>query len=78
MRSLRALLVDVPPAYGRILARALEEAGWRLRVEHADGTDELTSALQRRGWGAVLYGGDGPHAVPARKARQRSARCGAA
>jgi EAL domain-containing protein (putative c-di-GMP-specific phosphodiesterase class I)/PAS domain-containing protein len=67
-RSLRALFVDVPPAYGRILVRALEEAGWRLRVEHADGTDELTAALQRRGWGAVLYGGDGPRAVPARKA----------
>ena len=68
MRSLRALLVDVPPAYGRILARAIEDAGWRLRVEHADGTGELTAALQRRGWGAVLYGGDGPRAVPARKA----------
>jgi EAL domain-containing protein (putative c-di-GMP-specific phosphodiesterase class I)/PAS domain-containing protein len=68
MRSLRALLVDVPPAYGRILARSLEESGWRVRVEHADGPDELSAALQRRGWGAVLYGGDGPRAVPARKA----------
>jgi EAL domain-containing protein (putative c-di-GMP-specific phosphodiesterase class I)/PAS domain-containing protein len=68
MRSLRALLVDVPPAYGRILVRAMEDAGWRVRVEHADGTDELTAALQQRGWGAVLYGGDGPRAVPARKA----------
>ncbi len=48
--------------------RALEDAGWRLRMEHADGPDELTAALQRRGWGAVLYGGDGPRAVPARKA----------
>jgi EAL domain-containing protein (putative c-di-GMP-specific phosphodiesterase class I)/PAS domain-containing protein len=67
-RSLRALLVDVAPAHGRIIVRAMEEAGWRLRVEHADGTDELTAALQRRGWGAVLYGGDGPRAVPARKA----------
>jgi EAL domain-containing protein (putative c-di-GMP-specific phosphodiesterase class I) len=67
-RSLRALFVDVPPAYGRILVRAMEEAGWRLRVEHADGPDELAAALQRRGWGAVLYGGDGPRAVPARKA----------
>ena len=46
----------------------MEDAGWRLRVEHADGPDELTAALQRRGWGAVLYGGDGPRAVPARKA----------
>jgi EAL domain-containing protein (putative c-di-GMP-specific phosphodiesterase class I)/PAS domain-containing protein len=67
-RSLRVLLVDVPPAHGRIILRAMEEAGWRLRVEHADGPDELTAALQRRGWGAVLYGGDGPRAVPARKA----------
>ena len=67
-RSLRALLVDVPPAHGRIILRAMEEAGWRLRVEHADGPDELAAALQRRGWGAVLYGGDGPRAVPARKA----------
>jgi PAS domain-containing protein len=67
-RSLRALLVDVPPAHGRVIARALEEAGWRLRTEHADGADALAAALRRRGWGAVLYGGDGPHAVPARKA----------
>jgi EAL domain-containing protein (putative c-di-GMP-specific phosphodiesterase class I)/PAS domain-containing protein len=50
------------------MARAMEEAGWRLSVEHADGPDELGAALQRRGWGAVLYGGDGPRAVPARKA----------
>jgi EAL domain-containing protein (putative c-di-GMP-specific phosphodiesterase class I) len=67
-RSLRALLVDVPPAHGRIIARAMEEAGWRLRIEHADGNGELVAALRRRGWGAVLYGGDGPQAVPARKA----------
>jgi PAS domain S-box-containing protein len=67
-RSLRALLVDVPPAHGRIIVRAMEEAGWRLRVEHADGPEELSTALQRRGWGAVLYGGDGVRAVPARKA----------
>ena len=58
-RSLRALLVDVPPAHGRIIARAMEEAGWRLRIEHADGTEALVAALRRRGWGAVLYGGDG-------------------
>ena len=67
-RSLRALLLDVPPAHARIIVRAMEEAGWRLRVEHADGSDELAGALQRRGWGAVLYGGDGPEPVPARKA----------
>jgi PAS domain S-box-containing protein len=67
-RSLRALLLDVPPAHGRIIVRAMEEAGWWLRVEHADGADELTAALRRRGWGAVLYAGDGPSPVPARKA----------
>jgi PAS domain-containing protein len=67
-RSLRALLVDVPPAHGRLITRALEEAGWRLRTEHADGADALVAALRRRGWGAVLYGGDGPQPVPARKA----------
>src|SRR5690349_16951414 len=67
-RSLRGLLVDVPPAHGRIIAHAMEEAGWRLRVEHADGAEALVAALRRRGWGAVLYGGDGPQAVPARKA----------
>ena len=67
-RSLRALLVDVTPAHGRIITRSMEDAGWLLSVEHADGPDELGAALQRRGWGAVLYGGDGPRAVPARKA----------
>jgi EAL domain-containing protein (putative c-di-GMP-specific phosphodiesterase class I)/PAS domain-containing protein len=67
-RSLRALLLDVPPAHARIIVRALEEAGWRVRAEHADGADALAKALQRRNWGAVLYGGDGPDPVPARKA----------
>src|SRR5689334_6126838 len=36
--------------------------------EHAEGADRLTTALQRRDWDAVLYAGDGPGAVPARKA----------
>jgi EAL domain-containing protein (putative c-di-GMP-specific phosphodiesterase class I)/PAS domain-containing protein len=67
-RSLHALLVDVPEAHGRLIVRAMEEAGWRLRVEHADGTDALEAALRQRGWGAVLYSGEGPQAVPARKA----------
>ena len=59
IRSLRALLVDVPPAHGRLIVRAMEEAGWRLRIEHADGADALVAraaaarlgrgALQRRG-----------------------------
>jgi EAL domain-containing protein (putative c-di-GMP-specific phosphodiesterase class I) len=67
-RSLRALLVDVPPAHGRLIVGAMEEAGWRLRTEHADGADALVAALRRRDWGAVLYSGEGPQAVPARKA----------
>src|SRR5215213_9929434 len=67
-RSIRALLVDVPHAHGRLIVGAMEEAGWRLRTEHADGADALVAALRRRDWGAVLYSGDGPQAVPARKA----------
>src|SRR3954470_700478 len=67
-RSLRALLVDVPPAHGRLIVRAMEEAGWRLRIEHADGAEQLEAALRGRGWGAVAYSGDGPQAAPARKA----------
>src|SRR3954465_13671118 len=67
-RSLHALLVDVPPAHGRLIVRAMEEAGWRLRAEHADGADQLVAARRRRGGGAVLYSGEGPQAVPARKA----------
>src|SRR4051812_26164822 len=67
-RSLHALLVDVPPAHGRLLVRAMEEAGWRGRTEHADGAEQLAAALRRRGWGAVLYSGEGPQAGPARKA----------
>jgi diguanylate cyclase (GGDEF)-like protein len=67
-KSLRALLVDVPPAHARVLERALAESGWRMHAEHAVGADGLSAALQRRGWNAVLYGGDGADAVPARKA----------
>ena len=32
------------------------------------GPEALSAALQHRGWDAVLYGGDGPLAVPSRKA----------
>src|SRR4051812_29197991 len=67
-RSLHALLVDVPPAHGRLLVRAMEEAGWRVRTEHADGAEQLVAALRQRDWDAVLYSGEGPQAVPARKA----------
>ena len=65
---MRALMVDVPPPYARLLVSNLVEAGWSMESEHADGGDALSAALQRRGWNAVLYGGDGPGAVPARKA----------
>ena len=61
-------MVDVPASYGGLLASHLEEAGWSVEREHADGADALSAALQRRGWNAVLYGGDGRGAVPARKA----------
>ena len=67
-RSLRALLVDVPESYAALLATHMAEAGWQMEREHADGGDELSAALARRGWNAVLYGGDEPDAVPARKA----------
>jgi hypothetical protein len=67
-RSLRALLVDVPESYAALLATHMAEAGWQMEREHADGADELSAALARRGWNAVLYGGDEPDAVPARKA----------
>ena len=61
-------MVDVPPAYAGLLAGRLEEEGWKVETEHADGADELSAALHRRGWNAVLYGGDQPGSVPARKA----------
>src|SRR4051812_33506541 len=61
-------MVDVPPAYAALLVSRLAEEGWKVDTEHADGADELSAALHRRGWGAVLYGGDGAQAVPARKA----------
>jgi PAS domain S-box-containing protein len=51
-----------------VLTGHLADAGWNVEPEHADGPDALSSALGRPGWDAVLYGGDGPGAVPARKA----------
>jgi PAS domain-containing protein len=67
-RTLRALMVDVPTAYASLLASRLAEEGWKVDLEHADGADALSAALHRRGWTAVLYGGDQPGSVPARKA----------
>ena len=61
-------MVDVPESYAALLATHMAEAGWQMEREHADGADALSAALARRGWSAVLYGGDEPEAVPARKA----------
>jgi diguanylate cyclase (GGDEF)-like protein/PAS domain S-box-containing protein len=67
-RSLRALLVDVGPArLGEILA-ALTGAGWSAQAEPVAGTEALSAALARRGWDVVIYSGEGPDPVPARKA----------
>jgi diguanylate cyclase (GGDEF)-like protein/PAS domain S-box-containing protein len=67
-RSLRALLVDVGPSRQEEIAAALEGAGWSLHAEPVAGTDALSAALARRGWDVVIYGGEGPEPVPARKA----------
>ena len=67
-RNLRALMVDVPAAYASLLASRLAEEGWKVDLEHADGADALSAALHRRGWNVVLYGGEQPGSVPARKA----------
>jgi PAS domain S-box-containing protein len=61
-------MVDVPAGHAGVLLGHLADAGWTVDPEHADGTDQLSAALHRRGWDAVLYGGEGPGAVPARKA----------
>jgi PAS domain S-box-containing protein len=68
LRSISALLVDVPGGHAAVLEQALEAAGWKIRSVPVHGAEALTAALQRRGWNAVLYGGDGRDAVPARKA----------
>ena len=61
-------MVDVGPTHATQLVAGLADAGWKVGHEHADGADALSAALQRRGWDAVLYGGDRRGAVPARKA----------
>jgi PAS domain S-box-containing protein len=60
--------VDVPASQAAQLERVLEEAGWQVRSVAVSGTDGLTTALQRRGWQVVLYGGEGRDAVPSSKA----------
>ena len=68
-RSLRALLVDVPPAHGRVIVRAMEEAGLaaadraRRRRRRAGGRAARAAAGARCSTAAT-----GPQAVPARKA----------
>jgi hypothetical protein len=68
LRSISALLVDVPASQAAQLERILEEAGWQVRSVAVSGTEGLTAALQRRGWQVVLYGGEGRDAVPSSKA----------
>jgi diguanylate cyclase (GGDEF)-like protein/PAS domain S-box-containing protein len=66
--SLRVLLADVDdPRRGDVL-RALEAGGYTVHAEAVAGADGLSAALLRRGWDAVLYAGDGPSPLPARKA----------
>jgi PAS domain-containing protein len=67
-RSISALLVDVGAGQAAQLSQVLDDAGWTARSVPVQGPEALSAALQRRGWDAVLYGGDGPLAVPSRKA----------
>ena len=74
-RSVSALLVDVPAGHAALLARALDDAGWSVRAVPVQGAEALTAALQRRGWQAVLYGGEGAAGrAVAQGARARPAR----
>ena len=68
LRSISALLVDVPTGHTAQIEAVLEAAGFKLRTFSAEGAEGLTAALQRRGWNLVLYGGEGRGAVPSRKA----------
>jgi PAS domain-containing protein len=67
-RAITALLVDVPPGSAARIQRVFDEAGWHLRAIPVQGPEALSLALQRRGWQAVFYGGEGAGAVPSRKA----------
>jgi PAS domain S-box-containing protein len=62
------LLVDVPAGHAALLGRALGDAGWSVRAVPVQGAEALSAALQRRAWQAVLFGGEGPDAVPSQKA----------
>ena len=67
-RSLRVLLADVPEPDAIAIADALEAVGWAVHARRTTGGDGLEAALLDRGWEAVLFGGEGDAAVPARKA----------
>src|SRR4051794_41029576 len=67
-RSLKVLLADVPEPDAIEIAAALESAGWTVHARRTTGGDGLEAALVDRGWEAVLFGGEGAAAVPARKA----------
>lgn len=64
MRSVTALLVDVPSSHATLISRTLPET----RAVPVHGEEALNAALARRGWDAVLYGGEGANAVPSQKA----------
>jgi len=68
VKAVKALLVDLTPARRRAVLEALRDAGWSVHAEAVTGADGLEAALGRRGWDAVIHGGDPPGAVPARKA----------
>jgi len=67
-RSLRVVLADVSEPDAAAISRALEAAGWSVHGRRTTSGDGLEAALLDRGWDAVLYGGEGATAVPARKA----------
>jgi hypothetical protein len=57
VRSVSALLVDVPASHAAQIAKALPD----VRTVPVRGEEALTAALARRGWDAVLHGGDSGH-----------------
>ena len=59
---------DVPEPDAAAISHALEAAGWSVHGRRTTGSDGLEAALLDRGWDAVLFGGEGDAAVPARKA----------
>src|SRR6195952_254158 len=67
-RSLRVVLADVPEPDAAAISHVLEAAGWSVHGRRTTGGDGLEAALLDRGWDAVLFGGEGAAAVPARKA----------